>query len=51
MHDKNDALRDKFHNTNTYKAIIPQMKSMVDSHKLMQSHLNSTETAIKILKA
>lgn len=29
MHDKNDALRDKFHNTNTYKAIIPQMKSMV----------------------
>lgn len=51
MHDKNDDLRDKFHNTNTYKSLIPQMKSMVDSHKLMQSHLNSTETAIKILKA
>lgn len=51
MHYVDDALKQKFHNTSTYKTIIPQVKSMVDSNKLMQSHMNRTDSAVKILKA
>jgi len=52
MHDNTNAvLKDKFHSTNTYKTLIPQMKSAIDSHKLMQSHMNTTDGGVKILKA
>jgi hypothetical protein len=51
MHDNNDALKAKFQATNTYKTLIPQMKSTIDSHKLMQSHMNTSDGGVKILKA
>lgn len=51
IHGTDDTLKQKFQNTQTYQTIIPQIKSMADSHKLMHSHLNRTDTTIKILKA
>jgi len=51
MHDADESLREKFHNTSTYQTIIPQIKTMTDSHKLMQSHMNRNDTSVKILKA
>ena len=45
-------LIDKFHNTETYKSIIPEMKAHADSMKLMKTHMNATSNSgIKILKA
>lgn len=52
IHGDGADLTDKFHNTETYKSIIPQMKASADSMKLMQSHMNTTSNmSIKILKA
>ena len=42
---------DKFHSTETYVNLIQKMSGHVDDHKLMQSHMNSNDTAVKILKA
>lgn len=52
IHDAGSELADKFHNTETYKSIIPEMKAHADSMKLMKSHMNTTSNmSIKILKA
>ena len=52
IHGDGSELADKFHNTETYKSIIPEMKANADSMKLMKSHMNTTSNmSIKILKA
>lgn len=51
VHGDDKGMTEKFHATDTYKTLIPQMKGFADSHKLMQSHINSDSTAVKILKA
>lgn len=51
VHGDDGGMTEKFHATDTYKTLIPQIKGFADSHKLMQSHMNSDDTAVKILKA
>lgn len=51
IHGDDESLKTKFHSTDTYKTIIPQIKGFADSHKLMQSHMNRSDSGVKILKA
>lgn len=51
IHGDDSGMTEKFHATDTYQTLVPQIKEFAESHKLMQSHMNSDSTSVKILKA